>query len=362
MRFAHFAHVWGKRGMSPYARYEQLWRELALADDVGFDYGFSVEHHFTPNESWMSSPNLYAVAAAARTKRLRVGAMGHVVALHHPVRLLEEIALTDQLTGGRTEVGLVPGILPAYFEPYHASFPDRREVTLEFARFMKAAYAGDGHVTWDGKRIPYSEFDLSVMPLQRPHPPMWMETRDIPTLEFCAREGLHTGYFLMFPRAKAKERYAPYLAGWKAAGWPGTPNIAFSTVVYVDETYQRALDVALADAASAYKGFFSYSDDKDEIRRKQVETAEYFLARGEPDSAEITMNILDPEYLLKHELILLGTPDTVAEQLRAWSVEGSFNTFFGEFNFGEMAEDDLMRSIRLFGTEVIPQLRDYEPI
>ena len=362
MRFAHFAHVWGKRGMSPHMRYEQLWRELALADDVGFDYGFSVEHHFTPNESWMSSPNLYAVAAAARTKRLRVGAMGHVVALHHPVRLLEEIALTDQLTGGRTEVGLVPGILPAYFEPYRASFPDRREVTLEFARFMKAAYAGDGHVTWDGKRIPYSDFDLSVMPLQRPHPPMWMETRDIPTLEFCAREGLHTGYFLMFPRAKAKERYAPYLAGWNAAGWPGTPNIAFSTVVYVDETYQRALDVALADAANAYKGFFSYSDDKDEIRRKQVETAEYFLARGEPDSAEITMNILDPEYLLKHELILLGTPDTVAKQLRAWSVEGSFNTFFGEFNFGEMAEDDLMRSIRLFGTEVIPQLRDYEPI
>ena len=332
MKFAHFAHVWGKRGMSPHARYEQLWRELALADEVGFDYGFSVEHHFTPNESWMSSPNLYAVAAAARTKRLRVGAMGHVVALHHPVRLLEEIALTDQLTGGRTEVGLVPGILPAYFEPYKASFPDRREVTLEFARFMKAAYAGDGHVTWDGKRIPYTNFDLSVMPLQRPHPPMWLETRDIPTLEFCAREGLHT------------------------------PNIAFSTVVYVDETYQRALDVALADAANAYKGFFSYSDDKDEIRRKQVETAEYFLARGEPDSAEITMNILDPEYLLKHELILLGTPDTVAKQLRAWSVEGSFNTFFGEFNFGEMAEDDLMRSIRLFGTEVIPQLRDYEPI
>ena len=65
MRFAHFAHVWGKRGMTPHERYEQLWRELAVADDVGFDYAFSVEHHFTPQESWMSSPNLFAVAAAA---------------------------------------------------------------------------------------------------------------------------------------------------------------------------------------------------------------------------------------------------------------------------------------------------------
>ena len=137
----------------------------------------------------MSSPNLYAVAAAARTKRLRVGAMGHIVSLHHPVRLLEEIALTDQLTGGRIEVGLVPGILPAYFEPFKVDFPNRREATLEFARFMKAAYAGDGHVTWDGPRIPYGDFDLSVMPVQRPHPPMWMETRDVPTLAVLCEGG-----------------------------------------------------------------------------------------------------------------------------------------------------------------------------
>src|SRR5688572_1360059 len=122
MRFAHFAHVWGKKGMSPHQRYEQLWRELELCDQVGFDYGFSVEHHFTRHESWMSAPNLYTVAAGTRTRRLRLGAMGHVVALHHPVRLLEEIAVADQILGGRLEVGLVPGILPHYFGPYGADF------------------------------------------------------------------------------------------------------------------------------------------------------------------------------------------------------------------------------------------------
>ncbi len=59
MKFAHFAHIWGKTGMTPHQRYEQLWRELALADEIGFDYGFCVEHHFRPDESWMSSPGLY---------------------------------------------------------------------------------------------------------------------------------------------------------------------------------------------------------------------------------------------------------------------------------------------------------------
>jgi alkanesulfonate monooxygenase SsuD/methylene tetrahydromethanopterin reductase-like flavin-dependent oxidoreductase (luciferase family) len=361
MRFAHFAHVWGKKGLTPHQRYEQLWRELQICDELGFDYGFSVEHHFTPKESWMSSPNLYAVAAGARTKRLRLGAMGHVVALHHPVRLLEEIALADQIIGGRLEVGLVPGILPHYFGPFGADFQNRREITLEFARFMKAALRTDDPVDFDGKAIKQKQLTISVGSIQKPHPPMWMETRDPPTLEFCAREGLHTGYFLLFPRSEAKARYAPYLKGWKEHGWPGRPNIAYSTVVYVDDTDQKALDVALADAGSAYKGFFSYSDDPEEIRIKQREAADYFAQRNDPGASELILNMLDPQYLLEKDLVLIGSPDTVARKLRSWATEGSFNTFFGEFNFGNLPEKEMLRSIRLFGEHVIPQLRDFEP-
>jgi len=59
--------------------------------------------------------------------------------------------------------------------------------------------------------------------------------------------------------------------------------------------------------------------------------------------------------------VLIGSPDTVATKLRKWAEEGTFNTFFGEFNFGNIAEADLMRSLRLFGTEVMPRLRDFEP-
>ena len=56
MKFAHFSHIWAKPGMTPHARYEQLWRELEACDELGFDYSFCVEHHFRPDESWMSSP------------------------------------------------------------------------------------------------------------------------------------------------------------------------------------------------------------------------------------------------------------------------------------------------------------------
>jgi alkanesulfonate monooxygenase SsuD/methylene tetrahydromethanopterin reductase-like flavin-dependent oxidoreductase (luciferase family) len=132
MKFAHFSHIWAKPGMTPHQRYEELWRELQLCDELGFHYGFCVEHHFRPDESWMSSPSLYAVGAGARTRRLRLGPMGYIVPLYHPLRLAEEIAIVDQMLGGRMELGLVPGINADYFRPFGLDYDLRKSPTLEF--------------------------------------------------------------------------------------------------------------------------------------------------------------------------------------------------------------------------------------
>jgi alkanesulfonate monooxygenase SsuD/methylene tetrahydromethanopterin reductase-like flavin-dependent oxidoreductase (luciferase family) len=360
MQFAHFAHVWGKAGMTPGQRYQQLWRELQLCDELGFDYGFCVEHHFSPDESWMSAPNLYAASAGARTRRIRLGAMGHVVPLHHPVRLVEEIALTDQIIGGRLEVGLVPGVSPRYFGPYNADFASKRELTLEFVAFLKAAYASDTF-SFSGRFHRATDVALSVQPVQRPHPPLWLETRDPPTLEFCAREGINTGYFITFPRADARTRYTKFLADWRAAGWPAKPRIGYSTLIYVDETDGKALDRALAEAGRAYRGFFGNPKTAAELLRAQNEAADRHEQKDDPRGAAIVRNLLDPDYLLENDLVLIGSPETVAAKLKSFAAEGLFNTFMGEFNFGDLAEDDLMRSIRLFGEHVIPALHDYEP-
>ena len=110
MKFAHFSHVWNKPGMTPAERYEQLWRELKLADESGFDFGFCVEHHFNPNESWMPSPSIYCAAAAALTKRVRIGTMGYVVPLYDPLRIAEDVAVLGNVANGRFELGLVSGI------------------------------------------------------------------------------------------------------------------------------------------------------------------------------------------------------------------------------------------------------------
>jgi alkanesulfonate monooxygenase SsuD/methylene tetrahydromethanopterin reductase-like flavin-dependent oxidoreductase (luciferase family) len=318
-------------------RYGQLWRELKLCDELGFDFGFCVEHHFRRDESWMSAPGLYAVAAGMQTKRIRLGGMGHIVPLHNPLRLCEEIATADQMLNGRLEVGLVPGINPGYFRPFNVDFQKRREVTLEFVEFMKAAFATDGRFSFEGKYHTAKDLSFAVSPAQRPHPPLWIETRDPATLAFCAKHGINAGYFFLFPREDAAPRYREFLRLWQEAGWKRKPNVAYSTVV------------------------LPACDTQEQLQALQNEHAKTFEERGEPGAAEIMRHLTDPEYLLEHDLVLIGSPATVTRQLKRYATDGLFDTFFGEFNFGNLAEADLMRSIRLFGTEVMPALRQFEP-
>ncbi|HXG35350.1 MAG TPA: LLM class flavin-dependent oxidoreductase, partial [Dehalococcoidia bacterium] len=211
MKFAHFSHVWNKEGMTPSERYEQLWRELELCDEIGFDYAFTVEHHFNPRESWMPSPSIYCARAAACTRRIRLGAMGYVAPLYDPIRILEEVAVLDHLLSGRLEVGLVSGILPDFFVPYKADFPNRRQRTLEAISLLKTAFSAEDPFSFAGQFYQYEDVTLSVKPFQKPHPPLWVESRDRDTLAFLAREGLHTGYLMLYPREEAVPRYQEYL-------------------------------------------------------------------------------------------------------------------------------------------------------
>ena len=360
MRFAHFSHVWAKPGMTPHARYEELWRELALCDELDFDYGFCVEHHCRPDESWISSPSLYAVGGGARTKRLRLGPMGYIVPLYPALRLAEEIAIVDQMLGGRMECGLVPGITADYFRPFGVDHDFRKSPTLEFVDYLRAAYGDAQPFSFHGENHHTDNVRLSVQPAQHPHPPLWMMSRDPETLHFCADHGVNTGSFIVYPRVEAAPKYRLYLEQWQQAGWSRRPNIAYCTLVYVDESDDKAIEVALARAARAYEGFLTPAEPGETFEERVAAYAKRFIARGEGGASTIMANLFDPAYLMDNDLIFIGSPKTVAEKIHRAAQQGFFNTMFCEFNFADLPEDDLMRSIRLFGTEVIPALRDFE--
>ncbi|MEK7878590.1 MAG: LLM class flavin-dependent oxidoreductase, partial [candidate division NC10 bacterium] len=286
------------------------------------------------------------------------GPMGYVVPLYDPIRIVEEIAVLDHVLHGRLEVGLVSGIVPSYFGPYKADFENRRALANEGLALIKAAFAGDGAWSFEGPFHQYQNVKLSVKPLQKPHPPLWMQSRDPETLELLAREGVHTGYLLFVPREEVAPRYREYLRLWREAGHPRKPNIGYWTLVYVDETDEQAVAKATPHIVHAFGQVFGFGDVGGIDPGTLVQT---FEKRGELGAAEIARNMTNVDYLVKRNVVFVGSPQTVAARIREAAEEGLFNTLFCEFNLGSMSEADLMRSIRLFGTRVIPELRGFEP-
>ncbi|HEY3116234.1 MAG TPA: LLM class flavin-dependent oxidoreductase [Chloroflexota bacterium] len=350
MQFAHFSHIWRKPNISPADRYEQLWRELEVADQVGFDYSFAVEHHVDPHESLSPSPSMYIASAAARTQNMRVGAMGWTVPLYDPLRVVEEVVALDNLTRGRLDVGLVSGALPQHFIPYKADFEHRRERAVEGYQLLKTACANPAGFSFKGEFHEYEDVALQMGPYQQPHPPVWFETRHPPTLEFLADEGIGTGYVHYVPRAEMAEFYRPYIERSKRVGHVRGPQVNYWILVYVDETDDKAWEIAGPSWIHTYS---------------EVVTLEHLIEnrirRGELGGAELLQHFQDIPYMRTHGIGLIGSPDTVAAKLREYAQEGLFNVLLGEFNYGMLTEEQVMRSIRLFGEEVIPKVRAFEP-
>lgn len=361
MKFAHFSHIWGKPGMTPHQRYEQLWRELQACDALGFDYGFCVEHHFRPDESWMSSPSLYAVGAGARTRRMRIGPMGYVVPLYHPLRLAEEIAIVDQMLGGRMEVGLVPGINADYFKPFGLDYNLRKSPTLEFVDYLRAAYGEKQPFSFHGDVHHTESAQISVQPMQRPHPPLWMMSRDPQTLEFCAAKGLipAISWFIRAPTPRRAIANSS-TTGARPAGRASRTSPIAPSCMWTRPTRRRSASPWRGLPAPT-KAFLPPPQPGETFESRVREHAKKFIGRGEPGASEIMANLFDADYLMKHELVFIGSPETVANKIHAAAQAGLFNVFMGEFNFSDLPEADLLRSIRLFGEKVIPVLRDYEP-
>ena len=122
-----------------------------------------------------------------------------------------------------------------------------------------------------------------------------------------------------------------------------------------------AHEVAFARAGRAYEGFLSFSDTAATLEERKAAFVAQAVERAEGRGAEIRANLFNPDYLHANDLVFIGSPQTVTEKLMRAASEGVFNCFMGEFNFADLAEDDLMRSIRLFGEKVMPELRAFEP-
>ena len=174
------------------------------------------------------------------------------------------------------ELGLVPGINADYFRPFGIYYL-RNSLTLEFVDYMRAAFGGTQPFSFHGSNFHTESAELSVQPFQYRALLLWMMSRDPQTLEFCASNAINPGYFLIYPRSDAAPRYRKFLEDWNKVGWLQRPNIAYCTIVHVDETDEKAIKAGLFRA-----GFLPQPQPGETFDERVRTHAKKFIGRASP--------------------------------------------------------------------------------
>jgi alkanesulfonate monooxygenase SsuD/methylene tetrahydromethanopterin reductase-like flavin-dependent oxidoreductase (luciferase family) len=191
---------WPERRVPLPTVYERALQRIEIMDQTGYDAVWLTEHHFNDYSVCPSIPVMGAYAAA-RTKRLRIGTGVTLAAFYHPLRLAEEIALLDILSGGRVNWGAGRGFDPQEFKVFGVAPEESRARFRESVDIVVQAWMND-RISYRGRYFSFEDTEVLPKPLQRPHPPMWVAAGSSEALEWAAAAGYSV---LMGPHATHQE-------------------------------------------------------------------------------------------------------------------------------------------------------------
>jgi alkanesulfonate monooxygenase SsuD/methylene tetrahydromethanopterin reductase-like flavin-dependent oxidoreductase (luciferase family) len=307
--------------------------QLAEAYDQWGFYSYHVaEHHFTPLGS-APSPAVFLAALSQRTKRLRFGPMVYLFPFYHPLRLAEEICMLDQLSNGRLDVGLGRGISPLESRLF-GNDPELSQRSLDESRAIILMALSEGRVDYHGEAFNFEGVTMTLTPFQKPHPPLWYGATTVATAERCAR----SGYNIINNDVGegAREVASRYAAECGRIG-----NTSFRSglrrFIVVADSDSEAFEIGSAAYPSWYDSFMH-------LWRKHG---------GGPVMGERATEF-GPN--VESGLAITGSPETVTRVLREQVRESGINYVVGQFAFGDMPTAAALRSIELFGSQVMPAL------
>jgi alkanesulfonate monooxygenase SsuD/methylene tetrahydromethanopterin reductase-like flavin-dependent oxidoreductase (luciferase family) len=309
--------------------YARALERIEIMDRGGFDAVWLAEHHFT-TFSVCPSVHMLGTLAAARTTRLRIGTAVSLAALYHPLRLAEEVALLDMLSGGRVNWGAGRGFAPSEFNAFGVPVEESAERFREAVEIVLQAWTEE-RVRFAGKHFRFDGVEVLPKPLQTPHPPVWMAATSEGAIDWAAGRGFS---ILMDPHASIAElgakrrRYREKLA---AAGFSEHGrDIPMARLVALSPTTAEAEAVARRGAqwlVDAYAG-------PQHEHRKSMPARTY-------DGKEPAQHYVD-------SVILHGTPESMVEQIARLKEE---------IGLGYLMCAPLSReSFRLLADKVLPRL------
>lgn len=345
----HFDPVLG------HALYNRYLDELEYAEELGFD-GVCVNEHHQTAYGLMPSPNVIAGTLARRTSRIRIAILGNALPLRdHPLRVAEEVAMLDLITGGRIISGFVRGIGCEYFS-FNLDPNLSRERFMEAFDLVLRAWTQPGPFSFEGEHYRLKYANPWPRPLQQPHPPVWLpSTGSSETIELCVR--------YRFPivrvyesAANVKAMFDDVRAATRRQGYEADPSmLGWMLPIYVAETDEQAR----AEAAEHVLYLF---------HKLSHRPFELFLPPGYMSTASMQKAIdrfnrrkgqtrASFDSLLEDGTLIFGSPKTVRERLARYQQELGFGKLVPLLHFGSLPHDLTMKNLELFAREVMPALR-----
>jgi alkanesulfonate monooxygenase SsuD/methylene tetrahydromethanopterin reductase-like flavin-dependent oxidoreductase (luciferase family) len=308
--------------------FAQSFAQIEAAERWGLDIVWLAEIHMNPTRSLLSAPLTVASAIAARTQRIRIGTAVQVLPLGHPLRLAEETATIDQISGGRLVFGVGRSAFPRAYDAYGISYRESQDRFAESLAIIKAAWTQPVS-SHSGRYWSFQNFTMVPRPLQQPHPPIRIAASQPDTYAAIGTLG-----YPLFSAMRASPMDAlpanirAYRDAWRAAGHPGRGEAYLQVPIYVAETRERAE----AEARDGLLRFATYRAD---------------LVRGP----------LTYDAALRQKGIV-GTPDSVAARIAELRETAGIDGISAEINVGSLLRhDQVMNSLRLYCQQVMPRFK-----
>lgn len=324
--------------------------QFRLADEVGFDWVSLAEHHFGPF-GLTPNPMVFAGALTQVVKRAKIALLGPTIPILNPVRVAEEFAMLDAMTGGRVIAGMMRGT-PNEYVTYNTNPAESRARFEEALQIIRRAWTEPQPFGWEGRYYQYRAISIWPRPVQSPHPPIYMSGSSPESAEFAARQRVSLGLAVttLDRAAEAAHRYREQaaLAGWK----PQADDLLYRLSFHVADTDAQARD-DLAD--STLRPQRGSPVKANLLLEAAVATTGYYGAAA----LEQRGRVLD-DYGLDQRIeagqLLLGSPDSVVKQIERIGARLCPGVLDAVSAF--QLDERTLKSIRLFGEKVLPRIRE----
>jgi alkanesulfonate monooxygenase SsuD/methylene tetrahydromethanopterin reductase-like flavin-dependent oxidoreductase (luciferase family) len=322
--------------------------QIELADGLGYDFVWEVEHHFLEEYSHSSAPEVFLAAASQRTKNIRLGHGIIQLTTNHPARVAERVSTLDLISGGRVEFGIGEAASVTELHPFDRRFRDKRAVWEDAVKACLPMFWSEG---WEyhGTHFDFPPRNVLPKPMQKPHPPLWVACSQLETIRMAGMRGMGALGFQFVSAEAAHKWVGAYYNAYtqhldKLCDYQTNPNIALVSPLMCAPTDEEA--IKKSEGWTFFQFSLRFYNTHGPVAPGSVNLWDEYLAwRATPEGQKLSTTGL------------IGSPATLRERMRKFE-SSNIDQVILLLQAGKNRHEDICASLELFAAEVMPEFHD----